>query len=95
MTPDQLDTLLHALTKANDESTKQAVEKHVNGYIRELNRKLDNHVESSAEHWKITQEFMTALLPVKEGLGTVQGIVKVIKWGAPVGAIVAYLYSKL
>jgi hypothetical protein len=89
MTPDDLRVITDAV--------KVNIEKTVNGHVREISAKLDGHIAASADHWAATQEFMIALMPVKEGIGTIQAVVKFSKWlGLPaIGVLAAWLYSKL
>lgn len=93
MTPEQLETFI----KANEKSTAEAIERTVNGKIRVIGEKLDNHIVASREHWEKSTKFMEELQPVREGLSTLQMLNKFFKWvGLPSVAVIVYwILSKL
>ena len=88
MTPTQLEELKTELT-----STVRVV---VNGKIDCINKKLDEYIVEDSK-WKVTvDEYMTEMLPVKDGVKVIQLLNKFAKWaGLPaLGAIVAYWIIK-
>lgn len=81
MTPEQFNIFL----ERNDKSTKEAVEKHVNGYMREMNQKLSTHI--------ITHDaFMTDVKPILEAYKGGKVLGDLVKWLAAVG--IAFLALK-
>lgn len=92
MTPEQFKLFV----ESNERVTAQAIDKYVNGKIDSMTRKLDAHVVSSNQHWEVSNKFMKELMPVRDGLLTIQNINKVVKWlGLPAfGAILAYWFVK-
>ena len=93
MNDEQLETFI----KANEKSTAEAIERTVNGKIRVIGEKLDNHIVASREHWQKSTKFMEELQPVREGLSTLQVLNKFFKWiGLPSIAVIVYwVLSKL
>lgn len=100
MSPEQFQEFL----KSNEKATGHAIEKHVNGKIRDLVEQLTSHIDKSEIHWEKsntfmvkTDKFMEEMRPVREGLLTAQSLAKFFKWiGLPSIAVVGYwLISKL
>jgi len=86
MTPEQFDEFI----KANEESTARAIEKTVNGKIRVIKDMMEHHITEF-------QEFKSEMMPIREGIHTVQTLNKFIKWlGFPaIGAFIMWLlYNK-
>lgn len=69
MNVDELQKILDVINK----STEQAIEKHVNGKIRNMDSKLDNYIKSDME-WKRTVE------PVVEAYNTVGLVSSFTNW---------------
>ena len=90
MTPEQLKQFI----VANDKTTKEAIEKYVNGGIRALDNKLNLHINVTKEQWEAQSVFMEKMLPVTESLTFIQILVKGTKYlGIPFAAVLAWLIA--
>lgn len=99
MTPEQFQQFLIQ----NEKSTGEAVEKFVNGKIRAVDAKVEeiknwtvHHAEGERAFQRRVEDYMVEMLPVKDGIHTIQSINKFLKWlGLPaLGALVAYFITK-
>lgn len=99
MTPEQFQQFLIQ----NEKSTGEAIEKFVNGKIRAVDVKIEeikdwtvNHAEGERAFQMRVEEYMVEMLPLKDGIHTLQSLNKFFKWlGLPaIGAIIAYWYIK-
>ncbi len=99
MTPEQFQQFLIQ----NERSTGEAIEKFVNGKIRAVDAKVEeikdwtiNHAEGERAFQRRVEDYMVEMLPVKDGVHTIQSINKFLRWlGLPaLGALIAWLYIK-
>jgi uncharacterized protein YeeX (DUF496 family) len=56
-------------------------------------KKLDNHISSSADFRTETTAFMAALMPFKDGLSAFQSVIRFLKFiGIPTTLVLAFIY---
>lgn len=67
-----------------DKVTDRAVEKYVNGKIRNLDEKVSKHIDKFDEHLEKDDEFKKALAPVLEVWTTTTSLGKFIKYMASI-----------
>ena len=85
MTEDQKNELIQEVT-----NTVRVV---VNGKVDAMHNKLDSYIDKDSEWKEKVNTFMEELLPVRDGLITVQLINKFVKWlGLPaIGAFIMWI----
>ena len=92
VTPDFIaQTIETAVVAAVHSTVPPTVERVVNGKINKVQKTIDDHIAWEEENHLKMQSFMEALMPVKEGVQTIQTINKFLKWvGIP--SLIAALY---
>jgi hypothetical protein len=76
-----------AVSKAVEDTVPPTVERFVNGKIDKIDKrietlagKFDDHVVEYREGKEITHKFMEEMLPIREGVHTMQGLIKFLRW---------------
>lgn len=80
MTEDELTRLVESLTKANEVATDKAIEKYVNGGIRALNQKMEDHNKVHEADMKEVRGHMSDVRPILEAYNGTKAVGNLIKW---------------
>jgi hypothetical protein len=96
MTPDDIKKIQETIKKTvNGKIDHQhKILEAQNEVLHSLTIKLDEHIISAHSHWETSERFMKDLLPVHDGLISIQSLNKFIKWlGLPaIGAGIMWLF---
>lgn len=89
------DEILQAIKEGLESSIPPVVERVVNGRIVKLQGTLEQHMETSQQHYAETKARLDELQPVAEGVSTIKSLNKFFKWvGLPAfGAFIYWLFK--
>lgn len=100
MTPEELNKIITAVEKTIQEKVNGKIDRQhkilekQNETMAHFIEKVDAHIHLTNERYEVTEKFIQELLPVRDGLQSIQSINKFVKWlGLPaIGAFIMWFF---